>query len=161
MPISHEELKRLLHYDPETGVWTWLCGRLHGRIAGCIDKSRGNYLFIMVKRRKYRAHLLAWFYMTGSWPSHLVDHRDRKKNNSAFSNLRPATKTQNATNANLYSNNTSGFKGVYLNRKTRSWRVEINHGGKKLGFGSYACRPAAHFVHLVEYDRLFGEYGNA
>lgn len=160
MSLSHSELKRLLHYDPETGTWTRLTGPRKGRTTGFVDKTKGNYLFVVVKTKRYRAHRLAWFYVHEKWPAHLVDHGDRDKSHAAFNNLRRATKSQNGANSKTWSNNTSGFKGVWRDKRLKKWRVGIQHLGKKLDFGLYDCRCAAHFMHIVEYHKLFGEFAH-
>lgn len=70
MPISHEELKRLLHYDPETGVWTRLVG-VKGFAAGSPvgNIATNGYRYIEIHRKKFLSSRLAWFYMTGEWPA--------------------------------------------------------------------------------------------
>ena len=96
--LTLERLKTLLHYDPETGLWTWRVnkGRVKaGSIAGC---STRGYWVLRVDQHNYLSHILAWFYMTGEWPEHEVDHRDLDKGNNHWDNLRPATDVQQEWN---------------------------------------------------------------
>ena len=99
--INADGLRRLFHYNPLTGIFTRLiavAGRGGGRVGdrpGWVKPGRyGGYLLICVERRIYRAHRLAWLYMTGNWPSAFLDHVDLNKKNNIFSNLREATPLQ-------------------------------------------------------------------
>lgn len=125
--ISIDRLKELLHYDRFTGEWTWLVDRGRGVKAG--DPAGGinpdGYVQIRVDYKLYMAHVLAWFYSFGVWPSNMVDHADRVKNHNWLNNLRQATYSQNFGNTEKRKNNTSGFKGVY--RDGDRWRAEIAH----------------------------------
>src|SRR6266704_128840 len=102
MMLTQQRLKELLSYDPLTGVFLWRvkrCNKMPGDVAGC-NKNR-NYTVVYVEGKSYRAHRLAWFYMTGEWPATFLDHRDMNKHNNAWENLRLATKSQNQANIGL------------------------------------------------------------
>lgn len=165
MTLTQERLKELLHYDPETGVFTWLedrGGRKAGDIAGC---KKRTYNVISVDDRIYRAHLLAWFYMTGEWPKPFLDHKDTDKHNNAFSNLRIATKSQNMANVGLIKTNNSGLKGVSRYRAGdaygKPWQAGISKDGKQIHIGHFATKEQAHAAYVAKSQELFGEFARA
>ncbi|SRR6266446_2339189 len=87
--LTQERLKELLHYDPETGVFSWILKRpAYGG-----NKKRGHeYVLINdVDGRDYRAARLAHLYMTGEWPKHKMDHINRIKDDNRWENLRDVT----------------------------------------------------------------------
>ncbi len=72
---SHAALLREVHYNPETGQFTRLLktsNRARLGPFGSIDSL--GYVVMSVLGRCTRAHRLAVFYMTGSWPIGEVDH---------------------------------------------------------------------------------------
>jgi HNH endonuclease len=136
MKISAGRLREVLHYNPDTGLWTWLVsvnrGARAGSRAGTIIKG---YLRIRIDGQGYQASCLAWFYMTGEWPIREVDHRDTDKANDRWINLREASSAENNSNRRMFKNNTSGFKGVSWDRKAQKWRVQIQRCGSKIFLG--------------------------
>lgn len=99
--LDQEWLQHLLHYDPLTGVWTWMNPLKHssvrrGDIAGRI-MSNGRRQ-IRIHYGFYYSARLAWLYMTGSWPVCEMDHINRIKDDDRWCNLREATRSQNAFN---------------------------------------------------------------
>ena len=126
--LTHARLIEMVHYDPETGSFTHLVDRQGcraGGVAGCVDGA--GYLCLKLDQQKYYAHRLAWLYVTGEWPSHEVDHKDRNRANNKWLNLRPATDKQQAENRKLYVNSTSGFRGVVWREAKRKWEARIRH----------------------------------
>src|ERR1043166_2099295 len=111
-------LRELLRYDAETGEFRWEKRMSRsvraGDVAGVTD--RDGYRRITIAGRIYPAHRLAWLYMTGTWCSVLVDHRDGDPSNNRWDNLRRATVSQNNANRRLHRNNKCGFKGVVRNQ---------------------------------------------
>ena len=134
--LSQSELKRLLHYNPETGVFTRLVKTAHrikiGDIAGCKDKG---YLRIRINGNLYLAHRLAFLYITGAWPENEVDHDDRIRDNNKWDNLKDSTVQYNNKNHKIRSDNKSGFNGVYWDKNCKRWRSQIAVDGeiKRLG----------------------------
>lgn len=133
--LTQARLREVLTYDPATGFFRWLVG--HGRaragdVAGCVDTSTG-YRKIAIDGRKFFAHRLAHFYMTGEWPDAYVDHRGNLSD--VFANLRPATHAQNLWNRGSVEGSTSRFKGVYWDKSRSKWsaRVAANKVVKFLG----------------------------
>src|ERR1035437_1915044 len=120
-PIQWEQLFQLLHYEPQTGLFTSrVTGRsfIAGAVAGHIRTDR--YVRISLGNVSYYAHQLAWFFVTGKWVD-LIDHEDTNPSNNRWANLREATPTQSVGNTNLATDNTSGFKGVsFRNGKFRA-----------------------------------------
>ena len=150
--LTAARLREMLHYDPETGVFTWLIDRpggvKGGMQAGRLD-SRG-YIVIRVGGCRWLAHRLAWFYMTGERPIHEVDHRDTVRNNNRWSNLRPATRRQNGQNLRApRSDNSTGYLGVSSKRGSSSFVAQIKVNGKTKHLGTFADPAEAHRAYLA------------
>ena len=138
--LTQERLKELLHYDPETGIFKWLVRvpRSHivvGDVAGSIC-ARG-YHSIMIYGKQYRSSRLAWLYMTGTFPVNSIDHRNRCKTDDRFANLREATSSANAQNANISARNKTGFSGVSWNKNCNKWQAYIMSAGKHRYLGVF------------------------
>ena len=65
------------------------------------------------KTKTISLHRFIWYLHNGvPEDKYLVDHIDRNRLNDSLSNLRLATKKENARNRSKQKNNTSGFRGV-------------------------------------------------
>ena len=159
--ISHEELKRILHYDPDTGVFTWAVPRPKiriGRVAGTMHHK--GYVNLEIRGKHYAAHRLAWFYVTGVWPAEQIDHVDRDRANNAFSNLRPATNGQNR--ANSRTTNKHGLKGVRHCKwlKEKPYLAQITYNKRAIYLGCYPTPEEAHEAYKRKAAELHGEFAN-
>jgi hypothetical protein len=155
--ITQDQLKEVLHYCPETGMFTWLVGggARKGAEAGCVHIQSGKpYRQVGVNNRAYSAHRLAFLYMTGEFPEDQVDHIDGNGLNNIWTNLRPVTCGENQKNRRKYARNTSGTTGVYWNVKCNKWVSQIVVEGKHKYLGLFdnkedaiAARKAAEVLY--------------
>lgn len=126
--IKLHELKNIIHYDPETGVFTWKVNRSTvraGQRAGGINN--GGYRKIRINNKWYTEHRLAWFYIYGEWPSKEVDHINHVRNDNRIENLRDISARANKGNC---TNHTSGFVGVFYHKDTSNWWARIKIDGR-------------------------------
>jgi len=134
--ITQKRLKELLYYNPKTGFFLWKKQRgpvKIGSIAGTHNEK--GYIIICIDYKTYRAHRLAFLYMTGFLPEHGCDHKNGCSANNRWKNLRHATQGCNMQNRVLSSNNTSGIAGVSFQHKRWVARIEI--AGKRFFLGCY------------------------
>jgi hypothetical protein len=156
--ITQQELKQQLHYDPDTGVFTWLVSNAQCvkvvDIAGSYNSQ--GYRQIMINYKYYRAHRLAWLYMYGNFPIDQIDHINNKKDDNRIINLREANNSENGQNKiKAQSNNKLGLLGVSKNRTGFQARIKLNNTIKCLG--TYTTPEEAHEVYL-EAKRNMHEY---
>lgn len=158
--LTSERLRELLHYNPETGVFTrrQTVGpkALSNQKAGCMRPD--GYLVFRVDGRLYRAHRLAWLYSRGEWPAIEIDHINRNPSDNRMCNLREATRSQNVANTKKHIGNASGFKGVYSHHSR--WRAEIFVTGKKRHLGVFDTPEVAAGAYLAAAQQSFGEFAN-
>jgi hypothetical protein len=137
---TQEELKRQLHYDPDTGLFTWLVSNSRrvkvGDVAGCLNKVT-LYEHIGINGTLCMAHRLAWLYMKGYWPEHEIDHKNGIRDDNRWINLRHVTRSCNFQNQTVYKNNKSGFYRVSLVKRDQKWDSRIMINGKINILGSY------------------------
>jgi hypothetical protein len=129
--MTQDELKQLVSYDPETGVFIW---KRNGNVAG-YPKTNG-YWQVRINNKYYLMHRLAWLYVHGEFPAQ-IDHINRIRNDNRLCNLREVTRCQNQQNRSLQSNNTSGMAGVVYSKKYNSWRARIKANNKYYHLGSF------------------------
>ena len=152
--LTAERVREVLRYDPDTGLFVWLAGQRAGRVAGC-DNGDG-YIFIRVDRHRLYAHRLAFFYMTGEWPSGVVDHKDRRPQNNTFTNLRVASHRENLFNRGATKANKCGLKGV--SRHRRMWRATIKYSGKQIHLGMFITKENAAEAYVSAARRFHGAF---
>lgn len=155
MSFDARSLREALCYDPDTGVFTrrTAAGRLRvGDLAGCVE---GEYLIIGVGRQHYKAHHLAWLYMTGEWPAY-IDHIDGNSLNNRFANLRLSTHSENMRNqVSPRKDNTSGFRGVCRSRNGK-WQANITVSGKQRHLGIFSTPEEASDAYWAAKAALHG-----
>lgn len=160
--ITQERLKELLHYDPETGVFTRKVRTSNdvkvGDIAGSMTAD--GYIRIRVDGRRYLAHRLAWFHVYGTWPEDQLDHISGVRDDNRISNLREATNTQNCQNhKSPRCNSTSGYLGVSFRKEIGRWHAHITVSGKKIHLGFFNCSTAAYLLGYLPAKRKLHEFG--
>ena len=137
--ITQKQLKKLLHYNHNTGIFTRIKRTSNsvkvGDIAGWNDSN--GYIKISVQNKSYRAHRLAWLYMTGKWPKDKIDHINHICDDNRWVNLREATNQENNKNASLSKANTSGISGVSWDKQADKWRAQIGANSKSVRLGLF------------------------
>lgn len=139
--LNQKQLKDILRYCPETGVFTWkiaIAKKINaGDIAGYMRKNHNgtSYLVISINYKKYSAHRLAVLYMTGKFPIEQTDHRDGNGLNNRWLNLKCASQDENMKNLPLRSDNISGVCGVSFDKQANKWAsyISVSKKVKKLG----------------------------
>lgn len=142
--ISHERLKELVRYDPETGEF-WLLQtksrQLVNKLPYLLGQKPSTYRQSMLEGRVYRHNILAYFYMTGEWPpaGMEVDHEDRDILNDRWSNLRLLSKTENIRNQSETKDHTkSGYTGIAIkNSGLKRFKAYIRVDTKLKHLGSF------------------------
>lgn len=166
------ELRKLLAYDPETGLLTWK-PRAAGpqswntRYAGaaalnCVHAD--GYRKGRIYKVLLRAHRVAWAVHHGSWPENHIDHINGDRADNRISNLRNVTRQENQKNMRLPSDNTSGRIGVWWHKKNKKWVAEIKSAGRKRHLGSFtrfedACKARADAEREDGYHQNHGRLG--
>lgn len=158
--LTQRRLKELLHYDPNTGIFTWRrrrgC-RAAGSRAGADHHS--GYWRIRVDDRLYNAHRLAWFYVLGKWPAEQIDHVNGMRSDNRFDNLRSASHAQNCANSAIRSDSKSRVKGV--TRLANGWIARIFISGKRIHLGRFPTSEAAHQAYAAATNRARGEFARS
>jgi hypothetical protein len=163
MTITASDVRQMLDYDPQTGIFVWKVwrGRTNkiGKVAGTSDRM--GYRKIMLGGRFYMAHRLAWLYVHGEWPPVYMDHINGDTSDNRIANLRPATHTQNALNKGMHRNNTSGYKGVVWIKSRGYWTATIQVNGKRRRLGVFDSKEAAHEAYSAAAREHFGEWARS
>lgn len=147
MALTAERLRELVHYDPDTGIFTRLTDRggyKAGEVMGAT--SHRGYMKIGVDMRRYYAHRLAWLYVYGEMPK-VVDHISGDTSDNRIANLRnvdQATNLRSIVRPNKV--NTSGYRGV--SRKRNKWTAALSLNNKRIGLGVFETREAAHAAYV-------------
>lgn len=153
------EAKELLHYNPVNGNMTWKVHRngnaLAGDPAGWVENGRYR---IELLGKVYLAHRVAYFIHTGKQPPRFLDHIDGNSLNNKFDNLRVATRRQNNRNKGLYSNNTTGSKGVTYCAESGKYRARAGLNGRKVHLGRYDTIEEASKAYEEFTKRAYGDY---
>jgi hypothetical protein len=164
MTLTAAELREILSYDPETGVFTWARSPNRkirvGDVAGSIKRgSRGSECTVIVfRRRVYTAHRLAWLYTYGVWPVELIDHANGNPHDNRIANLRIATASQNMANTKFRRHNTSGVRGVLWRGDVRKWQALIQVNKKRKHLGYFEDKNEAAAAYQRAYKQFFGEF---
>ncbi len=142
--ITQKRLKELLHYAPDTGVFTWKVSHPRAQ-QGAAAGARDGYGYIVIRLDTvlYKAHRLAWLYTYGEWPAKGLDHINRIKNDNRMSNLRLADQSTNMHNIPVRSGSKSGVSGVTWRADRKKWNARIKVGYKNFNLGLFDDMSAA------------------
>lgn len=161
-PITVDDLRSLLSYDADSGLFTWTgvipgSRSFAGRAAGFLHHE--GYIRIKIAGQEYAAHRLAWLYYYGEWPVEQIDHIDLNKTNNAIVNLREASNGQNSANKTSY---TDRLKGVIFTpgNATNPWAAQIRHNKKLYYLGRFKTEREAHEAYCEKARELHGEFFN-
>ncbi len=133
---SQERLKELFNYNPDTGVFTRRVSRRRWKEGDVVGTEAGGYININVDYMIYRAHRIAWMYMTGKPPMNGIDHINGNGMDNRWCNLRDADQSLNLCNKQAQSNSKTGIKGVYL-LKDGTYKSSVCFRGKTKYLGNY------------------------
>jgi hypothetical protein len=152
--LTHSAVKDMLHYDPESGIFTWrqrLSQRAKiGMQAGCVSTVSG-YVLLGIQRKLFHAHRLAWFYVHGAWPKHQIDHINGNRSDNRLVNLRDVPNQVNSQNTRPKANR---LVGASLHKKSGRWMARIVVKGKCVSLGYHASAQEAHAAYIAAKRRL-------
>lgn len=149
--MTKEELRKIINYDPDTGLFT----RLNGDSCGYIMNT--GYREISVNNKKWLAHRLAFIYMEDYLPEK-VDHINRIKDDNRWCNLRACSHAENMRNTKVRSTSLTGVRNVRLHKRSGLYSVVLKINGKVKSFGYYKELELAALVAEEARDKFYGSF---
>lgn len=132
------------------GKWTWRkIGK--GYVARSIyDKSKPS--------RRTNQYLHRFLLGLSDGDGLIVDHINGNPLDNRRENLRLCTVQENGWNSKIRSHNKSGFKGVFLDRRSGRWAACIKIAGKQRFLGLFPRADLAHEAYAAEAKKNFGDF---
>ncbi|HSV48409.1 MAG TPA: HNH endonuclease [Ramlibacter sp.] len=104
---------------------------------------------IRIDGQLYYRYRLAWFYMTGIWPSHGIDHRNGDSSDDRWENLRDVTQSVNMQNLKRAPRHSStGLLGAHRTRYG-TFESTIQANKRKRRLGTFESPEEAHAAYLT------------
>ena len=130
--------------------WFTACGR----------RKSDPQVYYALRHRDYPGqHILMHRLILDAPEDMEVDHIDGNGLNNRRSNLRLATKSQNAINRRVNRpNKSSRFRGVCWNRKSERWQASIRTKGKSVYLGLFEREEDAAAAYDEFAAKEFGEF---
>lgn len=151
--ITQDELKEFITYDKKTGLIKYKNPLRKGQKKpdhvsdGYLDPS--GYIMLFIKDKSYRAHRLAWLYVTGNFPKEEIDHINGIRNDNRYVNLREVTRQQNKFN--------NKRKGYYYDRSKSRYRASIQLNNKMIHLGYFKEKSDARDAYVKAKIKHHGE----
>ena len=102
---------------------------------------------------------MIWESFNGPIPDKMeIDHIDRNPSNNSLSNLRLATRTENARNNSGHRNSGSKHSGVSFYKRQNKWQAYIRVNRKLVHLGYFDTEQQAAEKRLQAENTLFGEF---
>ena len=163
--LTAEYVRSALHYEPETGAFTWMlrplehfpnqrtCRAWNARFAGRptgTDNGQG-YISIRLNSLTFKGHRIAWLWMTGAHPIGEIDHINQQPGDNRFENLRDVCRATNQQNQRYAqrSNVSTGLLGAYADKATGRYRAAIRANGQQHYLGQFDTAEAAHAAYIA------------
>lgn len=164
--LTAAHLRKLLSYDPDSGLFTWLprppesfkgpragamwhtryCGQIAGGLSGI------GHISIRIEDRAYWSHRLAVLYMTGSWPNGEVDHINGIKTDNRYENLRdvPGRMNRQNTRQSPRTKSTALPLGVHYNARLKKhpFSAHLHVDEAKMHLGYFLTAEDAHHAYV-------------
>lgn len=140
--ITQEFVKSILDYNKNTGIFRWKVRRgCRGAVGAKTGSKDGHgYIQIKIDGERHLAHRIAWLYENGYWSENIIDHINRDRSDNRICNLREASTSCNARNANKRKDNESGVTGVYWDKRNKRWKSFICENGDKKHLGIFKSK---------------------
>ena len=117
--------------------------------------NKGGYHSLEARDWKNDKKIIRMHYLLGCKG---YDHADRNALNNRKSNLRFATKSENARNQSVSKRNTSGVIGVGYYKPGDKWRAYIEYNNQFISLGYYVDKEDAIKARLEAEQKYFGEF---
>lgn len=157
MEMQEKLLREALDYDPTTGMFRWrsTVGRRVkvGTMAGTVGSN--GYVRLLVNRKGYYAHRVAWLFAHGQWPRNTIDHINGNKADNRLCNLRDVPHAENLRNQHkARSNNSTGLLGVSQRPSGKTWQARIGVDGRQFSLGFFPSPELAHEAYMKKRSEL-------
>ncbi len=124
-----------------------------------------GYLFVSLwknnKGKNHKIHrLVAQYFIPNPLNKVNVDHINGITTDNRIENLRWATNQENNRNQKIRSDNTSGEKNIYFNKKNKKWCVNFSINGRSKHFGYFVDYDDAVRFARQKRQELFGDFAN-
>ena len=124
-------------------------------------KESTDGYFVSVTGTKHEKRIRLHNFIFGEVPEgYEVDHKNRKKYDNRYCNLRQATRAENNINHGLNKANTSGYVGVSYMKSKDKYRAYITVKGKQISLGLHKTPEEAYQARLNAERRYFGEFSS-
>ena len=158
-------VKEHFDYNPET------CKLTRKKLISVKDRNKlgsevGNldpsgYLRTKVLGHRVTVHAIIWCWMTGEWPTSIIDHKDRDRANNRWDNLREASQRENHYNTVQASQSKTGYRGVRHRTDTprsRPYQAVIRTPTGRKVLGDFATPEEASAVYEAYAKKLQGSF---
>jgi hypothetical protein len=152
------EASALFSYEPATGMLRWKVARGKIKPGDLVSCKSNGYFSVMVDGRNFKAHRIIWLLAKGEWPTDEIDHRDGNPANNKPRNLRLATSSQNKMNCKIGRRNTTGCKGVYLDKRDGRWYARVSKNRTPLHLGRFDTKEQARAAYAAAATQHYGEF---
>lgn len=166
-------LRMAVDYEPETGKMTWRAkpsfmvkggagpaarqNAIHAGQPAFTSPAPNGYKRGELMGQRLLAHRVAWAIHHGEWPQAEIDHANGDAGDNRISNLRLATRSENARNRGASKGKATKYKGIHR-ISSGKWVAQITLAGKSVHVATCINERDAAMAYNAAARHHYGEF---